>query len=86
MTVAYRPRYKAVSVTGWAIKPERMSTARNASKATPSEFWYVLDRADCHRVVAAFDWSENDKRGKAETLAAELNADDEARLAEAGLT
>jgi hypothetical protein len=75
-----RPRFIVSSVTGCAIRPQ--AARAGSSRPLPTSY-YVLDRAFCHRTVAAFDAPEiggytfggNDGRSRlAEAKAAELNA------------
>lgn len=70
------PRYIVSSVTGY-------DEAEGGHTARPRTDYYVLDRGYCHRVVASFPsrghfHRADHRKRKAQTLAKQLNAGDEA--------
>lgn len=79
------PRFKVGGVTGWPIPAQNKLQSRVWGKAVPATFYYVLDRGNNHEVVGQFIGNQHNKKERAEELAAKLNAEDEAWLAERGL-
>lgn len=72
-------RFKVCSVSGWRISnpPPRATDSRRH----PTTIWYILDRANCYRIVDEFigAWKRDGDKITAEEAARERAAELEAQ-------
>ena len=80
-------RYRVGSVTGWKVTTT--SAKAGDSRHVPTTIYYVHDTALCYRIVREFIGRARARKPadeRAQDLADELNAAEDAWLAERGLT